>query len=248
MMLILLLAGVFIPLFPLSIVHNLIFSRLRNAVVRSALLLVWPQIGITLLAYAKLPVPEILVAWAWGSAGLYALRLLTVRDLGLWAATLASSTLALIWGLAETGADETTLRLFALWFSLPAALLALLTGSLQRRFGAAYAGLNGGLACSHPRLAGVLVLVVLAAIATPIFPGFFAVLALLQALDWRAAIGALTIWLVWSWAAALLFQGFVFGAPRPAARGDLGSGVTLAYGATLVLFAAAGLYLAGGQV
>ena len=67
-------------------------------------------------------------------------------------------------------------HLYALGFSAPLVLLALLSAGLEKRFGAAYTDLYGGLAQSIPRFSGVLVVVILAAIATPLFPGFFILL------------------------------------------------------------------------
>lgn len=247
-MTLLLIAALFLPLFPLSIVLNAVLTRVRHPAARAALLLAWPQIGVSLLLAAGQEIPQWLVAWALASSGFYALRLLTVRDLTLWAGFLASSALALTWGLVGAGALE--LRLFALWFSLPAALLALLGGPLASRFGAAYAGLHGGLAQLLPRLSGVLVAVVLSAIATPPFPGFFLMLELLSGLAWTAMPAVLAIWLAWGWAATKLLQGFVFG---PSSRGashaaasDLGQASAWAYSAALAVFAITGLYLSGG--
>jgi hypothetical protein len=173
MLLMLFVAALFLPLYPLSIVHNALFMRLRSPLARAVLLLLWPQIGVSLLPYAPTEIPQAMVIWAVASAAFYAVRLLTVRDLGLWSAMLACSALGLGWGLAANGASELDLRLFALWFSVPAAVLSLVGGHLARRFGAAYAGLYGGLANTHPRLSGVLVIGMLAAVATPLFPGFF---------------------------------------------------------------------------
>lgn len=241
-----LLAALFLPLFPLSIALNAALMRLRAPVARGALLLVWPQLGVVLLNTAQPAVPGFFSAWALASAAFYALRLLTVRDLGLWAGFSACSALALTWVLAVAGADAAELHLFAFWFSLPAALLALLTGPIARRLGAAYAGLHGGVVGHLPRLSGVLIALVLAAIATPPFPGFFAMLDLLTGLDALTALGVLVVWLVWGWAATRLVQGFVTGAEAPAAGGDLARGGALAYAAALGVFAAAGLYLTGG--
>lgn len=240
-----LIAALFLPLFPLSIALNAALMRLRAPVARAALLLVWPQLGAALLA-ALPAVPDVFAAWALSSAAFYALRLLTVRDLGLWAGFSACSALALTWNLAAAGAGAAELHLFAFWFSLPAALLALLTGPIARRLGAAYAGLHGGLAGQLPRLSGVLVALVLAAVATPPFPGFFAMLYLLTGLGALAALGVLAVWLVWGWAATRLMQGFVTGSGAPAAGGDLARSGALAYAAALGVFAAAGLYLTGG--
>ena len=242
----LLIVALFLPLFPLSVVFNGLLARLHGPAARCALLLAWPHLGVALLQLAPQPVPKFLVPWALASAGFYALRLLTVRDMGQWAGFFATSALALTWALAAGGAGWMDLHVFAFWFSLPSALMALLARPLARRFGAAYAGLQGGLVGSLPRLSGVLAVTVLAAVATPPFPGFFALLQLLRALDWSGAMGVLAIWLVWGWAATRLLQGFIFGAERAVPPGDIGRASTLAYASALAGFAIAGLYLTGG--
>lgn len=240
------LIALFLPLFPLSVVQNLILARVRAPSVRAALLLLWPQLGVTLLQLWRPDIPAFIVVWAIVSAAFYAFRLLTVRDLGVWASLFASSALALTWGLAAHGADETALRLFALWFSLPAALLLLLTGPLTQRLGAAYAGLFAGIAERQPRLAFVLTAVVLTAIATPPFPGFFALLDLLRNLGGGGALGVLGVWLIWGWAATRLLQGFVAASGREVAGDDLKRGGILMYTAALTAFAVAGLLIVGG--
>lgn len=245
-MTILLIAALFLPLFPLSVVLNGALARLREPVARCALLLAWPQFGVALLQLAPQAVPQAFVPWALATAGFYALRLLTVRDMGQWAGFLATSALALTWALAAGGAGRAELHAFAFWFGLPAALVALLARPLAHRFGAAYAGLQGGLIGNLPRLSGMLALTVLAAVATPPFPGFFALLNLLHVLDWSGALGVLAIWLVWGWAATRLLQGFIFGAGRAAPLGDIGRASTLLYTGVLGAFAIAGLTLTGG--
>jgi hypothetical protein len=245
--LILALVAVFLPLFPLSTVHNLLLTRLRAPVVRSVVLLLWPQIGVTLLDLWQLQIPGFVTAWAVASAAFYALRLLTVRDLGLWAGFLATSAVALIWGMAAHGADITELRLFAFWFSLPPALLVLLTGPIVQRLGASYAGLFAGFAQGQPRLAGVLTVVVLSTIATPPFPGFFALLDLLRRVDSAAALGVLGVWLIWGWAATRILQGFVAGSGRKILAADFAPSVALTYiGALAVLTLAGVQFIRGG--
>ena len=238
-------AALFLPLFPLSVLFNAVLTHVRHPLARCLLLLVWPQVGVVILQSVPLPIPQALVPWALFTSAFYALRLLTVRDLGLWAGFLASSAFALTWGLAVSGHAE-GLQLFALWFSLPPALLALLAGPLAQRLGAAYAGLSGGLAGPLPRLAGVLAVIVFAAVGTPPFPGFFALLGLLHELSGPAAVAVLAIWLVWGWAAARLLQGFIFGMERPHAVADIARASALAYFAVLGAFTTAGLYLMGG--
>jgi hypothetical protein len=92
----------------------------------------------------------------------------------------------------------------------------------------------------------MLVLTVMAAIATPPFPGFFALLHLLHALEWSGALAVLAIWLVWGWAATRLLQGFIFGAERGVHLGDVGRASTLAYAGVLGGFAIVGLMMTGG--
>lgn len=245
-MTLLLIASFFLPLFPLSVVFNGVLAKLRNPVAHCAVLLLWPQLGVGLLQIAGHGVPPYFVSWALLTSAFYALRLLTVRDMGRWAGFLATSALALVWALAAGGAGAVELRLFAFWFSLPPALMALLAHPLTKRFGAAYAGLQGGLIGRLPRLSGVLAVTVLAAVATPPFPGFFALLRLLHALDWTGALAALAIWLIWGWAATKLMQGFIFGAGRTAPIADIGRAPALAFTGALGVFVAAGLYLTGG--
>lgn len=248
----LLIAALFLPLFPLSAVLNLLLARLRAPSGAALVLLLWPQIGITLLQFAQppgpTPTPAFIAGWALISAGFYALRLLTVRDLGLWAGFLASSALALTWLPFAQGAAPSELRLFAFWLGAPAAVLVLLIGPLTQRLGAAYAGLYAGFTGRLPRLAGVLTILVLSAIATPPFPGFFALLKLLQDLGVAATLGVLAIWLLWGWAATRVLQGFLSGPGRVVQAADLGRGGALAYAAALGGFAIAGLYVAGGAL
>ena len=73
---------------------------------------------------------------------------------------------------------------------------------LERQFGAAYIGLYGGLAQRMPRFSGVLVISVLAASATPLFPTFFAMLYTVIVSQPLPAVGLTVVWLIWSWAAA----------------------------------------------
>lgn len=245
-MTLLLIVALFLPLFPASIVLNGVLARLREPVARGLLLLAWPQLGVALLLLAPQAIPQTFVPWALATAGFYALRLLTVRDMGQWAGFFATSALALTWTLAAGGAARIELHAFAFWFSLPAALVAVLARPLAHRLGAAYAGLQGGLIGSLPRLAGVLALTVLAAVATPPFPGFFALLNVVHGLDWPGALAVLAIWLLWSWAATKLLQGFIFGPERAVSHGDMGRAPTLAYAGVLGAFVIAGLTLPGG--
>jgi NADH:ubiquinone oxidoreductase subunit 4 (subunit M) len=238
-------AGFFLPLFPFSMAFTLLFARLRSATLRGALLLAWPQLGLTLLDAADAHIPSWIVAWALVTSMLYGFRALALREVGSWTVFLAISAWALLWIPALAGTEDLLVRRYALGFSAPLVLLALLTAGLERRFGAAYTGLYGGLAQTLPRFSGVLVMVVLAAIATPLFPSFFAMLATIAAATPAAALTLVAIWLLWSWAGARLLQGLVVGPVGEFDVQDLGRAASWAYAAVLVALVVGGVYLAG---
>ena len=125
--------------------------------------------------------------------------------------------------------------------------MALLGAELERRFGAAYLGLYNGLAHSIPRFSGILVLVVLAIIATPLFPTFFAMLSLIIKTMPGApllATGVGIVWLLWSWAGARLLQGLIVG-PQHNAVADLSLANMWLYIVVLAGLVIAGVYCLG---
>jgi NADH:ubiquinone oxidoreductase subunit 4 (subunit M) len=203
------------------------------------LLLAWPLTGIGLLHKLGADVPEPVLNWALVTSALYAVRLLALRELGTWTAFLATSVWALLWIPAREGFELAEFTLDALGFSAPLALLVLITVLLKRRLGGAYAGINDGIATSLPRLSVVLIICLLAAVATPPFPGFFSLLSVLMLASPVTAVGLLVVWLLWSWAAARLIQGFVVGTPaQDSSVRDIGLplswGLALAFTALLL--------------
>lgn len=250
-----LLLGFMLPLFPFSMLFNVLYARLPSTVVRIILLLLWPQAGLLLInSFSALPAPHWLAQLAMFTAALYAFRAIAARELGQWSGYLATSLWALLWVfLADTDTPLSSLQLHALGFSLPLVLLAMLGNSIESRFGAAYTGLYGGLAQSMPRLSGLLVLVVLATIATPLFPAFFSVTQLvfveIAVAPWLA-FGLLLVWLFWSWSGIRLLQGMIIG---PAEQGsamrdiqDLSLPVTWLYTLLLLGLAAESILIMGG--
>jgi len=207
-----LVVGLFLPLFPLSMVFNLLFARVSQPLARAVLLLAWPLTGLGLLHKLGADVPDPVLNWALATSALYAVRLLVLRELGTWTGFLATSLWALLWIPAREGVELADIALDALGFSAPLVLLVLITVLLNRRLGGAYAGISGGLAASLPRLAVGLIICLLAAVATPPFPGFFSLLSVLMLASPVNMVGLLVVWLLWSWAAARLIQGFVVGA------------------------------------
>jgi NADH:ubiquinone oxidoreductase subunit 4 (subunit M) len=246
-----LLVGIFLPLFPLSMGFNLLLGFCRHVLLRVVLLLLWPQVGLAVLVKLNLPpVPDWLVGLALVTAGLYALRALALRDVGQWSGFLATSAWALLWIPLQAGTSADMLQLYALGFSTPLVLLTLLGAGLERRFGAAYTGLYGGLAESIPRFSAVLVFVVLAIIATPLFPTFFIMLAtIVQAIAKMPvfAFAVAGIWLLWSWAGARLLQELIAGPAGDHEAVDLNPAVTWGFTLILLLLIVAGLYAVGGQ-
>lgn len=241
----LLLIGFFLPLFPLSLVFNAVLERMPNAWARAALLLIWPQIGVLLIAGYIGQLPAWVEYWGLITAGLYAFRMLAMREVNLWIGFLATSSWALLWIPAFDGMPLIELQVFALGFGLPLAIMAVTAGEIAKRFGAAYTGLYGGLAVATPRLTGVLVVSLFAAIATPIFPAFFAMLHTLVLSQPLPAILLVAVWGVWSWGAARLLQGLIVGpADLPYPR-DLGIGMTWGMSLLLAGLAAVGLLYIG---
>lgn len=68
------LAGLFLPLFPLSIVFNQVLGLLPHPVLRAGLLLLWPQVGVALVLWLGEKPPAWVSVWAILTALMYALR------------------------------------------------------------------------------------------------------------------------------------------------------------------------------
>jgi hypothetical protein len=240
----LLLTGLFLPLFPVSMLFNWLLGRTGNHLLRALLLLLWPQVGLLLLQNMALQIPGWLLSLALATSALYAFRVLAIRDIGQWCGFLATSSWAMLWIPVHADIPILHVQLYALGFSVPLVLLAFLGSVLEQRFGAACTGLYGGLAESIPRFSTILVLVVLAIIATPLFPSFFIMTAmLLQAISAMPAIavGIAGVWLLWSWAGAWLLQGLIIGIPGEERPADLHAGTTWGYVSILGLLITAGI-------
>ncbi len=240
-----LLAGLFLPLFPLSMIFNQGFARISSPWPRVLLLLVWPQLGVFLVAEMGRPLADWLIAWALLSALLYAFRALALREAGQWIGFLATSAWALLW---LGGAEPRMMHLQALGFSVPLALMALLTAVVENRLGAAHTALGGGLAVSAPRLAALFAVAILAAAATPLFPGVFVMIAAVTgpvAASPLVAVGLLLVWLLWTWSGARLLQGLLVGPERQEHITDLGLFFTSVFSVAYLALALAGILFAG---
>ena len=244
----LVLIGLFLPLFPFSMAFNAVLERTGHPLLRSALLLAWPQIGLWALSAHTATIPSWLVVWALATAVLYAFRLLAMREMGRWSGFLATSAWAVLWLPAYAGMQTSELWAFAAAFSVPLVFLTLLASILEHQFGAAYTGLYGGLARRTPRFSGVLVISVLAATATPLFPTFFAMLHSLIASQPMPAVVLSGIWLIWSWAAARLLQGLIVGPAEPSPEHDLSIVTTWGYAVGFAGLIVVGLILTGGNL
>lgn len=245
----LLIAALFLPLFPLSLLFNTVFDALRSTRLRFILLVAWPQAGVWLLHTATGTVPGWMLGLALFTALLYGFRALVLRELGQWVSFLATSSWAVLWLAAGFTDQWLMLSLFALGFSVPLILLLVLGAELESRFGAAYTGLYNGLGYSMPRLSGILVMTVLAVVATPVFPGFATMLAaFIQVTEYSLLAGVILalVWLCWGWAAVRLTQGFVIGDSSHSGVQDISSGLAWLYAVILVGLALCGINMTGG--
>ncbi|WP_455201595.1 hypothetical protein [Kaarinaea lacus] len=241
-------AALFLPLFPLGMVFNALFQRVRIVWLRVALLLAWPLPGVWILQTATPVIPDWIVYWALFSAMLYGFRAVVVKEFGVWIGFLATSSWALNWIALGFGVKPDELILHVLAFSLPLSLLAILVAEVERRYESAYVGIVSGLAQAQPRLSGLFVIAMLAVIGSPLFPAFFSMLdtithtvTVLPAI----AVGIVTVWLLWSWSGIRLLQDLLVGSATPVSHKDVSYGVTMTYGSSLVVLIIGGLYLSG---
>ena len=226
-----LLAGLFLPLYPLSIGANLLLKRqigvdgtdlLSRPGAKAAAIILMPLVGVGLmqlgLALAADDAAYLITLFAvWGglTSLLYAFRLLSVRDGKIWIAQLYTSALALIWvGLAH----RVPPLLPALGLALSLMPLSFLLGQLTRRFGIARVGLYPGLGVRMPVFSSVFVPALLMAVAVPFSPAFFAIIDLAfggLGTNELMTLAPLSLsWLLWTWAGINLLTGIVFGTPR----------------------------------
>lgn len=244
----LIIAMLFLPLFPLGMVFNALFQRVRNVWLRVVLLLTWPLPGVWILYSATPVIPDWFVYWALFSAVLYGFRAVVVKDVGVWLGFLATSSWALSWIALKFGVKFDELVLHALAFSLPLSLLAILVAELESRYQSAYAGIVSGLAQVQPRLSGMFVMAMLAVIGSPLFPAFFTMLDTIihvaTALP-AVAVGVVTVWLLWSWSGIRLLQELLVGPAIPVPDKDISYGVTMTYGSSLVMLVVGGIYISG---
>jgi hypothetical protein len=254
-----LLAGLCLPLFPLSIVVNrLLQSRvemdgpLATVPLQAAAMVALPLLGVALIEFGLALLGEgggwlvtLFAVWGGLTALLYAFRLISTRDGRIWIGQLYTSALALVWvGVAH---DVSPLlpaiglagSLLPLWF---------LMDGLERRFGISRTGLYPGLGLMMPRFSSVFVAAVLVAIAVPFSPAFFAIADLafggIGANELLTLIPLSLSWLLWTWAGINLLTGIVFGHPRDDLQyRDIGSTTLVAQGVGMGVLALFGLFL-----
>ena len=233
----------FLPLFPFSIGFNALFAAIGHPLLRLVLLLGWPLTGVSLYQGLQPDVPQWVVPWALATGFFYGFRLLAMREVGLWTGYLATSIWACLWLPLLAGDGD--VMFYALWFGVPLAILALLVNGLERRYGAAYTDLYGGLAQTIPRFSGIFVISVLAVTATPVFPAFLAMLKTVLVLPPVFALIFVGIWALWSWAGMRLIQGMVVGDAPEAFVEDVPMTVTVLFGAVMLALVVAGFSLTG---
>jgi hypothetical protein len=243
-----LLIAFFLPLFPFSIAYNALFVRIRDYRVAMLIMIVWPASGIYMALKLGGNPPEWVAYWAAFTAVLYAFRSLVMRDLRIWTAYMATSVWALLWLVFPQQSGSLTPWLITLMLALPMALMPLVTGWITHCFGGAYAGSVNGLAMNVPRISLLLVFAVMAVIATPIFPGFFVLLGmvnkLLPAIPF-VALGILLVWMLWTWSGVRILQGFLVGPRRDQQETDINLSMLSVIVMPLLVYIIAGLLLSG---
>lgn len=244
-----LLASLFLPLFPQSMIFNLLFSRLEKTAFQLVLLVVWPAAGIFLVSQIGDSPPHWLVYWAASTAFLYAFRSLVMRELNRWTAYIATSLWSLLWVLflPELSDMSAWPVLFAL--EVPLVLLLLVSYLIKQRFGGVYAGAVHSLANTVPRLSLLLVVTILAVISTPLFPGFFALLGMLnKTLSVVPVIAAIVLitWFVWSWSGFRMIQGLIVGPGQVEQKADIETSVLAGLLLSLSIYVMLGFGIAGG--
>lgn len=259
-----LLAGLFLPLYPLSIGANLLLKRqppiggpdpLSGPSVKAAAILLMPvagvalvQLGLSLAGEAARVMATGFAVWGGLSSMLYAFRLLSVRDGKIWIAQLYCSALALVWIGVPQGVP---LLLPAVGLALSLLPLTVLLSYLTRRFGIARVGLYPGLSGRMPVFSVLFVAAVLVAVAVPFSPAFFAIADL--AFGGVGANELITLapvslsWLLWTWAGVNLIAGIVFGTPRDdLVYVDLDRRAAVLHGVGMLLLSLFGIFLVEG--
>lgn len=242
-----LIAAFFFPLFPFSMLFMLLYKKLANPWLKNAVIVIWPMAGLLIVNKLQVSVPDWLLYWAVLTSVFYALRSLVIRDVGVWTGFMAVSLWAILWTLPMQ--DTSSMFYYILGLSLPLTMLTLLGAELEKRFDTMYAGLIGGIADSLPRLSRMLVIVILAVIATPVFPGFFIMFASITEQMIVLPLVALVLavsWFFWAWSGMRLLQGLITGESAGNSIADLGMVSTLVYGAVLTGIVLLGLLKVGG--
>ena len=243
----LLLAGLFLPLFPMSIVFNYVFQRAGSAWLRVFIILVWPLPGLWLIENSATEVVDIYVYWAMFTAVLYSFRTVVVKELSVWTGFIATSAWSLLWVAEYFGATVIDLVMHAYAYSVPLVLLAMIVARLERQYESAYVGVVTGLAQEQPRMTGIVVVVILAVIGSPVFPSFFSLLSNINNVVMSlpsVAVAIALVWLLWSWSGIRLLQELVVGDPAVFRHDDISHGLTMLFGLSFILLVGAGFYMA----
>lgn len=206
-----LLAAAFLPLFPFSMIFNFLLGRSHSSLLQGLLVLVWPQVGLSILYSFAVQLPAGIEYWAVFTAFLYAFRAIALREVILWSGFLMTSSAALLWLAVINGAEESVVRLYAVGISLTFVIMVLLCRELRRRFESAFTGLYTGLAEAMPRFSIILVFAVLAIIGTPVFPSYHLMFDVILLTQPALGVVLVFIWLLWAWAGTRLVQGLLIG-------------------------------------
>ncbi len=202
-----LLAGIFLPLFPLSMLTSYILQK--SVRFRYPFLVVFAVLGAVLWSQLQsLGVYEWVVYVALFTSVLYAFRSLSVKDLSRWAVYMFISTFSLIWLYPANVEGSGALLVFL--FSFPFLLLFLVDTLIVRRFGSSNIRLVKGLGLGTPLLGFFTTISILGAIGVPTSSSFVNML-LLSSFSSKFAV--ILNWFLWGWSGVRILSSLVFGSP-----------------------------------
>ena len=118
-----LLASIFLPLFPMSMIFNIILDNIKHCWLRVLLIIFWPLIGLLIVLNSNLDIPDWVLTVALSTSFLYSLRMLTLREVNQWSGFLATSFWGLLWLPITQAVSADLLYWFAISISTPLVLL-----------------------------------------------------------------------------------------------------------------------------
>ena len=118
-----LLVGIFLPLFPMSMVFNAILDNIKHSGLRALLFIAWPLVGLFIVLNTNVIMPDWLLPLVLFTSALYALRMLSLREVNQWNGFLATSLWSLLWLPMMQDTQAQLLYSYAISMSVPLVLI-----------------------------------------------------------------------------------------------------------------------------